>query len=812
MLRALLLILLTGFSINAMALDLPSFFQPSSNDLSIWYLGNIFGSDLIEGNNIPDIMLLSRLFGIFNQVALAVGMIVVVYTVFAGTLNTASEGKPLGEKWNSVWMPVRISAGIGLLVPKGGSGYCLAQYIVMWLTVQGIGAADTVWKTMIDYFAQGGAIYSKRVNDDAVILNFDNMDYTYALQAGVKINGRSSPTAQKAQQEVGLVKSTVCMQLFNTDEGAQSLSTSGNDRYTMYIAPDRNDLLLFGDRKKYDPNKPIDSPDQAGGECGYVWLSSPTDQRSQNSEAQNVARIYTLALYNMAKGLDPLAKYIVAGKGDGKDFDRYYNDARRSMEMYINYISGYQGLLAPKVDTRGHEAAFKEMISYGWILAGNYYTFLANLSEKENMIQTQFIKPQDARYPYPGGFVYKAPLNGGKEEMLPYYNAVTAFYSTNYFLNGSNNYEDMYAIPRSEYYTSQNPPKNTTGITRSKVVDLANRIKTSKSVGSGEAGKETKKRVDEFIKNLSGTSSAGSLSSPDPIVRAAKFGRDLTLAGAAMIVTFATALPLLAFFSSMGAAYSGKFSAFLGPVLSVIAPGLVAMATIMYTEGVMLGIFLPLIPFITFLTGVIGWLMQVVESIAAAPLVAIGLIFPESKDEIWGRAAPAYMLVLNLFLRPSLMIIGFAAAMMVTWISVELLNIGFLTLMYTSFFIEDMFGFLTIVAAYIGVMITVVTKTYSLINVVPNKVLHWIGDQSMAVQGAEEAIGGAKQASEKGGGVASGGLAGAQKADMWRADTMKRQSDDAKRAKQMEGGGETPTTTNTSKKKEPGRPDQGADV
>ncbi len=134
---------------TALAFDMPNldFFTPTSKDLSLWYLANIFGSDLVPSKGAivsPYMQLLARLFGIFNQVVLVVGIIIVTYTLTAGAVNSASEGKPLGEKWNAMWMPIRIVVGIALLVPKAGSGYCLAQYLVMWLILNGVGAADTL--------------------------------------------------------------------------------------------------------------------------------------------------------------------------------------------------------------------------------------------------------------------------------------------------------------------------------------------------------------------------------------------------------------------------------------------------------------------------------------------------------------------------------------------------------------------------------------------------------------------------------------------------------------------------------------------
>jgi hypothetical protein len=56
------------------------------------------------------------------------------------------------------------------------------------------------------------------------------------------------------------------------------------------------------------------------------------------------------------------------------------------------------------------------------------------------------------------------------------------------------------------------------------------------------------------------------------------------------------------------------------------------------------------------------------------------------------------------------------------------------------------------------VFITVVTRSYELINVVPNRVLNWIGGPGMEVQGAESALGAAKGGVQEGSGAVAGGI------------------------------------------------------
>jgi len=129
-------------------------FQLADNDQSLTFLGQIFGNvgGALAGTG-P--VLLPTMFKVFNTTLLVIGCLFVAYITVLGVMNTAQEGEFLGKKWSKLWMPIRTVMGIVALFPTAG-GYCVMQVIVMWIVVQGVGAADMVWKTTVDYFALGG--------------------------------------------------------------------------------------------------------------------------------------------------------------------------------------------------------------------------------------------------------------------------------------------------------------------------------------------------------------------------------------------------------------------------------------------------------------------------------------------------------------------------------------------------------------------------------------------------------------------------------------------------------------------------------
>ena len=141
-------------------------FTPPATDYSVSFLENLFGhvDGVLYGTGSQ---IMGAMFLPFNAAVLALGSISVLSIVIVGTMNTAHEGKMMGQKWNSIWVPVRAVTGITLLIPKA-SGYCLMQIFVMWVIVQGVGAADIVWNAALDYLNRGGVIIQQNASSTTV--------------------------------------------------------------------------------------------------------------------------------------------------------------------------------------------------------------------------------------------------------------------------------------------------------------------------------------------------------------------------------------------------------------------------------------------------------------------------------------------------------------------------------------------------------------------------------------------------------------------------------------------------------------------
>ena len=161
------------------------------------------------------------------------------------------------------------------------------------------------------------------------------------------------------------------------------------------------------------------------------------------------------------------------------------------------------------------------------------------------------------------------------------------------------------------------------------------------------------------------------------------------------------------------------------------------LASIFFGLGVTLGLYLPLIPFVTFLFGAIGWIIAVMEAMIAAPLISLGLTHPVGHD-LLGKAEQAIMLLLSVFVRPAAMVIGFIFSIALIFVAMEIFNIGFLSVIVNymsniSNIASDgeratvMIGFCGLLLVYGYIALNVVNQCFSLIYLVPEKLLRWIG-------------------------------------------------------------------------------------
>lgn len=172
---------------------------------------------------------------------------------------------------------------------------------------------------------------------------------------------------------------------------------------------------------------------------------------------------------------------------------------------------------------------------------------------------------------------------------------------------------------------------------------------------------------------------------------------------------------------------------------SALAGKVAAAMTIIGLPLVLFGLFaafyLPALPWILWMSAMIGWLVLIVETLFAAPLWAVGHLIPEGDGMAGQHGRQGYMLMLGILARPPLMVVGFFASIII--FAAVGKGVGFSLMVYqASVSHGNIAGPITGLASIIlliSVMIVFAHKVFGLITHLPENVTKWIGGQATSL-------------------------------------------------------------------------------
>ncbi len=671
--RVFLLFVLFFVPILAMAgpFDVPA------TDKSMQYLGKIFGtvgSLPLQGSGNP---IFSQMVYIFNQIVFALAIVIIIVTTVVGTINTAQEGEALGKKMSSIWIPARAGFGMYLLLPSVG-GYNWIQITVMWLIVQGVGAANALWTQVI----QSNAIGGSQVSDTRL--------------ADVK----NSVTAV-----ANIFKSTVCMQILNDAIIADTAVAAGlKDGFiTPTISADGGSVDFSRSNAPTTGEAPL---------CGSVKVpdvgSNPITGSSSLSDPTVQARrqAFVDAIMSAEQSLEPSAAESLANPNPTQwNYSSSWVSAARVLQ------GAAQASTSP-VSLQDHQ---EKAILDGWIHAGNYYFQLVATGS--------YIPP-------PVSLAYNQPNTGLIVTMIGPTKANPLIDKINLIGGGSNSpglYQNyVMTDPAMQVFT----PAQSSG---------GSLVPINVAVASGSIGNVFNaifgaSFFSDLAAGLGNQITSGCLSNStdpnsqlgDPVTCMASFGANLTSTAETVFWSALIAIFLVFLGTSIMCCMQPLCMA-VDFLLAVIIPLASTILMILWTAGISLALYIPLIPLLVFTFSAMGWVILVIEAMIGAPLIALTLIIP-SEDEI-GKAGHAIVILLGLFLRPALMILGFIFAQKLLMVAIGMLNFGFAgTLTMSMNGGIGLFGFCCVIMLYAGIAVSLVHEAFSLIYVLPDKVLRWMGE------------------------------------------------------------------------------------
>ena len=678
-----------------------NYFELAKKDVSFQLLGHIFGQvgTVLTANQ----TIMNAMFSEFNKALLVLAVIIIMYTLIMSIVHTAHEGEFLGKKFDSLWVPIRSVTGVALLAPMPTIGYSVIQVFFMWIVIQGIRAADVLWDRVLDYIMKTGTV----VTAPSPSLNADGIGTAKSVLA-------KAVCLQRDAENYGL-KSGVSPNFY------ERADASGN-------------VLKQGYNFDFFP--PNNVPGSSGGtsatnemyNCGQLEWEAPdapnlSDLQKEKDQALSEG---------MVEAVDALNKVASTYVFDNKNlpiYDSQTNPVLNAAIVIKNKLFNVQATSENVSDINTELIAAKD---YGWIYAGAYYHVIASYTDSRNDLLTISVQsPTDL------GVSQDPTLDPADQNFV---NDLASIASSP-DISMPNNLGAWGASSASGSWMFK--------VMRIVYIPFNYIVSIFTSLITGQASEFTTSPNDPhslpLMKFFAGE---GEYVTVDPLIRLQQLGENILSAVTGFYILGIIYLLGFVFYTGWCSALTPVATLMQGAYRYIVNP-IIWLLGLLFMSGLSLAVYLPLVPYIIFTFTAIGWMIAVIETMIAAPLVALGVTNPDpgSHSQVFGRAEPAIQLITNVFLRPSMMIFGLIGGMLLTFVAVDLLNNSYFFFIGTVAEQKGMdpLRFIMFLVMYIVLMVAIVNRTFSLIHLIPDRVLSWIGWQGQFGAYSEGMEGIAKQ-------------------------------------------------------------------
>lgn len=665
-------------------------FTPSPTDVSIGVLQEILGNWHAGAEN-GVTPLFSGAMTTFNLAVLVFATAIFAYTALWGTLQTAHDGQLLGKQWSTVWVPVRFSLGISLLVPTA-SGLCMVQLGLLWLLSNGVGIASTLASASIDnYIAQMGRLVSVRmVNSDAV------------ESVTVNVLANELCVAALNRQRPGEYGVTVL------NNGSVSVPT-GSFVFNANNPP-AGAQIQWGQLPGTQGGRAINV-------CGSVTINNETAALDDLERQANYGQAN--GVLAVAEQLRPFAVQALDYNGDMSFVSaQSVSEAVRDAALHYQHTVG-QNLASQIVaqtsqwTTQMRSAAAES----GWFTLGTWYFQLGRLNGKLNDYANSIPKVV--------GFD-TAPVSPDQATLGGFDSSDSTVIEM--IIHFARQYFSDQPLPSGQLITENGMDVGGSMSSMSWIDNTTNAI--------FGAGGEIDVGVTSFTTNgASGFATAFGFdpSNSSPAIVQLKNVGDWMIVG----VYVAAGVDLLGdkILSATPMKRAGDlFSRFLSPSASKGA-GVTAMtiasfaALALLVFGIILAFWLPMLPFINWIGGLVGWVISVLEMLVAAPVWLAAHLHPDGDGMASQHAASGYKIVIELLLRPVLMVFGFIVAVIIVDPMLNIISWMYFPA-FSSATADSTAGPITLtmmIIIYVVICWMCVNFAFKAITTVPAGVMSWIG-------------------------------------------------------------------------------------
>lgn len=622
--------------------------------------------------------------GFYSDAILVVAAVILFYHLVAMTAETAHEGVVMGKKANQIWAPIRLVVAIGLLVPIGG-GLNSGQYIVYKVAGWGSGLASNLWEIFLGGFANGVGV--------AGIPQFaPEVVYNTLLSESCKDN-------RVAEDK------TLC------DRDPKACVRPGEDSSTSGGADTK--------RGNSGERKPVG--DLHENACGHHSVNTS----STNPNVANASACYDQLQQAAKQRAQELNKQVRGEEADGEN----HKDTRKNPGVTQQLMSDWLSCITGGLQIPNLLGVFAMSSTWGWLSAGG---LVSAISQAEADATDLGALIPDVAPPLSDPDEGPATQKAHKET-----NRVAKILQQMSDSNsGGGSYgSDKCAAQRGQLiqqaYALQNKgPAHGHFLDRIfEVIDwLAqwNCVWTSQPPAFG---------MGQFSLGIM-------FIGANPLAEMARLGHaciDTAYQAFDIMVNLGAKGKGLAEKKGDASASGGEFAGMLNVPTEgaqgalAATTGILAMVTnIFFVAGIVLAYYVPLIPLFSFMFSALSWVMAVLEAIIAIPLFAVAHLSVQG-DGLPGQHAKAgYYFILQIALKPALMVFGMAVALLTFYAAISYLNLFYPMAISTAGGVASAHLFLSRLlynGMYVVAVYMCANACFKAIHIIPEHAMKWMGQQ-----------------------------------------------------------------------------------
>lgn len=585
---------------------------------------------------------LHSLFQLYSVGLLVIAVIIACYYMFAVVVETAQTGVPFGKRYNHVWTPIRLIVGLGLLIPVG-YGLNSAQWITLYSAKFGSDFATRGWvlfnQTMTDAY----------LDDPNERVGRPQMPDLTDLAAFIMTAQTCKFAYESYYNANGNVKNILAYLVKTEGNTATQVNFTGQSFEDATEFYNHGDILIrFGE---YDTELHTGQLGAVYSYCGDLVIAASDTSEPGSVLIQQAYYELVRDMWNHTGGYVPLwihARNFVR-RGIIIDPPRVPDAPKPGPAFKRNIADTIRNDIEPEIQEAVEAQAQSptwtkdnDMIAtQGWAGAGMWYNKIAQING--SLVQAVMNVPQVRRMPAVMEYMRVRQLQQNEE--------VPQVFSPN-LADGK----------KMEFDDEQ---QKNIGEILSTVYSYWSKEDTDQST----EGSQTKSTYNVFIDTINlvfGTRGLFNMCENTDVHPLAQ----LSILGKGLVDS---SIRNLAMGMGFGVAASMPIS-FLGIAAGAASNMLLAVASITITMGFLLFYVVPFMPFLYFFFAVGGWIKGLFEAMVGVPLWALAHLKIDGEGLPGDAALDGYYLILEIFLRPILIVFGLLASAVIFGAMVKVLN------------------------------------------------------------------------------------------------------------------------------------------